>query len=677
MAHLFPDAQKTQIIFPSSAEKLFYERSIALSDSWRVYYSRTLSTMDPTDGQKDNEIDFVLYHPSFGIIVIEVKGGRIRFNAASQEFFSINRHGEEFPIKNPFSQALVWKSRFVKVLRQRHVQVPVTHAVCFPSIDEEALPEIPGTNKRLIIGRQGLDNLEECLNLLAKDAHPEKYLDFPDCKEKIDAVLVGRSFKTKDHLKDYLIANEGRLIDVQTMQETLLPPLLSKKRLAIEGEAGTGKTILAALLAKHLHAEGKSVLFLISNPAMTDKLREYVPAAVEIASYPELADRYEVNLLMPPADYRGSQSDWMQYEAPERLKRAILAGPTRFDALIFDEAQDIQPFWWEALEALLVSADAANFYVFFDRSQGVFGSGGVTGHNQKYDPEQVIPIERPYFPLVNNYRITREIAAFSRSFRNGDAVFQSYCGRIGLLPEIITYHDEKDSVVQLSKLIKRLTEQECLLPSDVTLLSFRNPKSAESTIKNINEIEGFPLETLTERIKKRTAKSTATPATSDDEKQTLCVSTIAGFKGMETPVGILLNLSEYNLPLDNAIMASLIYVACTRARHMLYIMVQKDDPKRKALQDALRQVSQAGMIVLDREENQFEFTGIVTHYNPERVGWLSVDDRGAGSNAIMFFPHDVKRSAIADLTIGMKLKFRPRVEGFATIATDLKDVVIP
>ena len=119
MAHLFPDSKKSRVIFASGAEENFYDKCIHLSGNWRVYYSCTLSQMEDREGLKDNEMDFVCYHPKFGIILIEVKGGRIRYDVDRSKWFSMNRHGESFPIKDPFQQVLTFKSRFLRYLRKK------------------------------------------------------------------------------------------------------------------------------------------------------------------------------------------------------------------------------------------------------------------------------------------------------------------------------------------------------------------------------------------------------------------------------------------------------------------------------------------------------------------------------------------------------------------------------
>jgi len=154
MALMYPDTNKVRVIFSSRAEEVFYDVCRdQLSDAWTVYFSRTLSTIDRDKGMQDNEIDFVLYHREFGVLVLEVKGGRIRHNADSGSFYSINRYGESFKIKDPFQQALLWKSRFWRLLRNRNLKVPVSHAVVFPSVNEDEVLESANITPEIVIGR--------------------------------------------------------------------------------------------------------------------------------------------------------------------------------------------------------------------------------------------------------------------------------------------------------------------------------------------------------------------------------------------------------------------------------------------------------------------------------------------------------------------------------------------
>jgi hypothetical protein len=678
MAKIYPDSQHTRVVFASSAEEQIYRiAKTELPDPWRVYYSCVLSDFEKDEGLKDNEIDFLFYHPRYGLVVLEVKGGRISFDG--QQFSSINRFGKSFVIKDPFQQSLAFKSRLIRFLKKRGIRTPVSHGVSFPDVMEEEFHSTSAHNQDLIFGRSKLAHLAQSLQRLVEQSQPQQYLDFEDVGSALDEALVGNSFVTKLYLKDYIDGHELRVRDMETIHETLITPIASCRRLGLEGEAGTGKTMLAVLLAKHFRDRGQSVLLLTSNALLNLLISGDLGKGIEVQTYTELGLSFGVNLLIPPQEFVGERDDWVQYEAPDRLHKAILASNKRFDVMICDEAQDVQPFWWEPLGSLnqtsgspLLLDDNQNpipeettqggrLYVFFDSSQGVFGSGG----HSRFVASEVLPIPPPYFPLVHNYRTTREIATFSRSFRTSQGVLQSHCGRLGYIPELITYKDHEDARRKLAELVQRLVHRESLFHNQITLLSARNPGAKESMLYQIDAIGKAPIHRFTSA--KKTSWQDAKPPL-----DSLGISTIAAFKGLETPIGILINLSEYKLPADHPIMASLIYVACTRAKHMLYIMVQEDDDKQKAFAKALTSIKSAGTLTLEGPLHDFELVGKITHWNPERLGWLAVEESGFKQGGVMFFPHDIRNAGLPGVKVGDQLKFRPRIEGFLTIAADLK-----
>lgn len=658
MAKMFPDLEKTRVIFASRAEEHFYQSCLdQLSDEYRVYYSCTLSTIEKNEGLIDSEIDFLIYHPKFGVLVVEVKGGRISFDAEKGEYKSRNRVGREFRIRNPFQQALVWKSRFVREIRALKIKVPVSHAVCFPTVAREDLPNTAEMEKNLLIDRKGIQNLTTSIKAIATISHPKEYLSFKDVGDELNRFIVGSTFSTRLYIRDYIEAHETRVKDFETIHETLITPVAGSKKLGVEGEAGTGKTMLAIMLAKHFLAEGERILFLSSNPLLNGMIKKQLGEDVEVITYTEFAGGFGVDLLREPDNYDGKREDWVQYDGPEALKSAIEKSEVRYSVLICDEAQDVQPFWWEAIEHVLAKNSDSRTYVFFDRNQGVFGSGGKYN---RFVAEEVLPVEPPYFPLVHNYRTTREIASFSRVFRTGKAVLRSHCGRIGYVPEIVVYKDQQDCRVQLENLLSRLLREEGVLTSEVAVLSARNPDANESSIKDFNNVKGYSLVRVGGR-----------GAVWPPEAGKIGVSTVAGFKGLETPIGILLNFSEYNLPVENPIMASLIYVACTRAKHMLYVFVKEGSAKQAAFNDALRQIEAKGSMIVEGSDADFEFVGEVVFYDPERFGWLKVEDTAFQQDNILVFPSDAK---LADLKLvsGKKVRFRPRVSAGMTFASELR-----
>ena len=662
MARVMPDANRTRVVFQSKAEEDFYRKCKKFSRHWQIYYSCNLAAIEKAKGMLDNEMDFVLYHPQYGIAVVEIKGGRIRHEEG--KFFSMNRFDELFPIKNPFQQALVWKSRFVSQLKQQRVRVPVCHAVCFPSVREDELPVSAAIEPAIVIGRKRYANLEHELLTIMKRSIPDKFRTFNDVGKKIEKLLLGATFTSRLYVRDYIDSHDIRLRDLDTIHETLVTPLSSSRWLGIEGEAGTGKSMLAVLLAKHFSNAGQRVLLLSSNPLQSLTIKTELDNTAQVSTYLELATSFGVNMLIPPDTHKGSREEWMQLVAPQELEKQIIQQKNFYDVLICDEAQDVQPFWWKALRELLQGHDS-RFYLFFDRSQGIFGSGG---RQEKFDPDTVLPVPAPYFPLVHNYRTTREIATFARSFRTGASILQSHCGRLGYEPRLFIYRQKQDFLSQLTELLVYLVKCEMVKPHEIAILSGREPKANESLLKDVQELAGMPLHRF--RLRQQQGKTDL----AKQAKGSLLLSTIQAFKGLESRIAILVNLSEYQLDIDHPIMSSLFYVACTRAQHMLYVFTREGDGKTTACKKALASIKSAGALVIDSNASLQEFVGTVSWYDPQRVGWLSIAGQNLAKSSIMFFPHDVKKAGIK-IKIGQKLRFTPRNEGYVMVATDLQAIL--
>ena len=62
---------------PISEQVVFDAIKNNLSDEWKVFHSFDYLTRDLNRKRWDGEIDFLLYHPNHGFLVIEVKGGAI------------------------------------------------------------------------------------------------------------------------------------------------------------------------------------------------------------------------------------------------------------------------------------------------------------------------------------------------------------------------------------------------------------------------------------------------------------------------------------------------------------------------------------------------------------------------------------------------------------------------
>ena len=110
--------------------------STTLDDQFVVFHS---VAWHANSRKPDGEADFLIGHPDLGFLAVEVKGGAIDFDASKARWTSRDRHGETFPIKDPFTQALNAKHELVRELlddgrwpRGRRVQMG--YVVMFPDM---------------------------------------------------------------------------------------------------------------------------------------------------------------------------------------------------------------------------------------------------------------------------------------------------------------------------------------------------------------------------------------------------------------------------------------------------------------------------------------------------------------------------------------------------------------
>ncbi|MCX6119262.1 MAG: NERD domain-containing protein [Proteobacteria bacterium] len=661
MAIIFPDVNRISVVFASSAEETVYQLSVGLPDPWRVYYSCTLSMKESDSGIKEGEIDFVFYHPSYGVIVVEVKGGRISLDGATGQFYSVNRNGRSFAIRNPFQQAIQFRNRFVRFLRGHDINVPVSHAVCFPQVDENEFPPHVNIEPATLLGRVRLQNLAESLEKIVKSFHSSDFLKFQDVSNRLDDLLVGSTFKSRPLLREYMDEQEAKVTEMDQMHESLVSPFTAVQRLGVEGEAGTGKTLLATSLATTFINEGKKVLMLVASPLLASHIRGTVNDGIEVSTFQELAGSYGVNLLVAPSDAVKAGDDWIQYEAPERLRQAIEKKSGRYDVLLIDEAQDVQPFWWVALEALLLNRETSKLYVFFDRDQGVFG-GGEGAH--EFRPEDVLPVPTNYVVLSKNYRNTSEIVQFARPFKRGQNRM-AVSDRPGYQPNLLTYKNTEEALSQLNHLVHRLHFDHGISENEIVILSARAPESRESILAGQDKIGGLKMVRVTPDAVRNGRLA------NDGE---IGVATIASFKGLESKIVIVVNLSEHKMGVENPIMSSLVYVAFTRAKHMLYVFSRDDDEKNRLFADAAKSIKAGGSIVLDSAERIGEYTGKVVHFNPSRLTVIEMTTGEEVGKNVLLLAQDLERSGIQVLKKDQEIKFRIKNEGGVATAVSVGNI---
>jgi len=546
LAKLFPERLPESILKDPkrSAERRFYEATSQLSNKFTLFYSVAWQAVDPYTGARDGEADFVIAHPDLGLMIVEVKGGGIGFDNNSGEWSSIDGGGVTHIIKDPIEQARGSKHELFKKLKDlpgwNDRWLTIAHAVSFPDIYWESSLIKPDLSPEILFDANTLKDLENAVvrafRYYAGGKNGGLGYDRLEMVEK----LLALSFQIKTPLGVELVFEDERLIELTERQMMILDFLSNRRRAAIKGCAGSGKTMLALEKARQLADQGFEVLLTCFNYALANYLSQRVPDGVSVFHFHGLC-RTMANEAGFPIRPVQDQTEFFETVMPNAMLEAIDTLGPQFDSIIVDEGQDFKENWWLPLISLLRDQDQGILFAFFDDNQNLYqGFENIPG-----------VIDEAPFPLIDNCRNTQRIHRIVSTFHH-DARHLRCPGPEGKSPEIYEYVDLKGQIRHLRQILHRLVHEEHIDCRDIVILT---PCSKDRTeFKDGMSIANFTL----------SSKSTQT-------WNHIQVSSVHTFKGLESRVVI---LTEVDLE-SSHLLDSVLYVGCSRARTYLVILYNR------------------------------------------------------------------------------------------------------
>jgi hypothetical protein len=225
-----------------------------LSDDFEIYCSVSWILRREEDQARDGEADFLICHPDQGFLVIEVKGGGVGYDGLSGEWFSIDAKNQKHIIKDPVRQALRAKYSILTKL-QEHPKfrtygiknILCGHTVFFPDIAHAQKLEKPDLPLEILGTNEHLHEAEKWVSKAFEYWAGESDRTEPLGKAGVDLIreIFARSFKVLPLLSRALETEETQRIALTQEQARILDMLHARRRVAISGGAGTGKTVLA------------------------------------------------------------------------------------------------------------------------------------------------------------------------------------------------------------------------------------------------------------------------------------------------------------------------------------------------------------------------------------------------------------------------------------------------
>jgi hypothetical protein len=232
MARMLPERLPADV--ESAAERRLFELfRTEFSDDF-VVFSQVRWLAKRRRGAQDGEADFIVAHPRYGVLVIEVKGGGIGYDATTAKFTSTDRTGTVHEIKDPFRQAQNSMYALVGKLRESaetsKYEYHLGYAVAFPDVQVDYDLAINAPEDVIIDSESTADLKQSVIDLFRYwDMH-----DRPMGEEAMEALinLLGRSWRVSTTVGADIAAQE-EVIRLLTEKQFQLLDFLGRRRRAL------------------------------------------------------------------------------------------------------------------------------------------------------------------------------------------------------------------------------------------------------------------------------------------------------------------------------------------------------------------------------------------------------------------------------------------------------------
>lgn len=542
----------------SLAEAKFYRACKSqLGEKYLVLHSITWIQRTLTGEPRDGEADFVIFDPDGGFAVIEIKGGGISHDANKDIWYSIDRHSIQHQIKDPFRQAANEKHAILEQIlghadwgKYINGRVMGGHGVFFTDLGSLKNLILPQSSKEILGCSADLNDIQSWIDRFFAywKGQAGKYQPLGKPGMAIVNDLFCREIFVKPLLKSELQDEEDIRVKLTEQQARTLRMLGSRRRAAISGGAGTGKTLLALQRARELAAEGKRTLLICYNELLGAWLKANSAGIEHLTSchYHKLcADRILKVKTITNRDLLAEAS--MAYPGEDQwdvLRPFALASSTeildeKFDAVVIDEGQDFKDEFWLSICMLFEKEEEAYFYIFYDDNQSL------------YQRSADFPIQDPPFVLTVNCRNTEAIHKFSYKFYRGEETDPP--GIPGRQIEFIAAGNFESQAIKIHALILDFLINGLISNEQVVVLI---DSRKYNSLQKILSLHPLP------------KPYTWSSGFQGDGKNQILIETIARYKGMESDIVILWGLDN----LDKAADREVFYVATSRAKSRLFIV---------------------------------------------------------------------------------------------------------
>jgi len=615
MVHLYPptltELRQSRIFVPESEKKVF-KITEALSSNWHVWHS---VTWDCDTKRLSGEADLLFFHKDYGFVVMEIKGGIISIEDGI--FYSINQaNGKKNKIKDPFRQARTSmyhiKDCYVKLAKKQEnsgelltannlFPLNFDYAVIFPdSPFKDEIDYVQYSNSRIFDSIDYENQIDQMMERKYSQTELEKFLinllDLNKSRRiKVPGIgnffpkFIGANVYHYLSTKKYLNVREIELRRVNKLQDYLLMALSEKKRCIFKGSAGSGKTFIAMKAAINNYHQDLKTLFLCYNKELRQSVRSYLSQQLS-QEYGQLQSRvavfsiiqflYQLSNQFFFSQVRGRLNELLNGPDPpyDKISKLIqdnydkIPDNFKYDAIIIDEAQDIDKSIWDIIALFLKDQDDSLLYVFYDEDQTIF--------KDHFSPEGLgCDAKKDVIVLKKNLRNSIEIAKCI-NLLTGLGQYDEFSGINGFKISRRKFSNPKKAIIKTLIEIKKYLKNE-ITSKEIAILSHKKLKNLDENASSnelcdylyLKEADGERSIIITEP---KDLSSLSEIAELFNTDQLAVLKTIASFKGLERDIVFLIYpcLKDYKRKYPNYFedFKKQIYVGMSRAKFKLHLM---------------------------------------------------------------------------------------------------------
>lgn len=523
MANIYP--KNSNEFHNSAGEFKIFNALKKLSNDWYVFYSLNWNDKLPNGRVTWGEADFVIFNKFYGLLVVEVKSGGIKF--CNGEWIQTRLdNNENYKMKNPFNQANRSKYKLIDEINAKLVNCEkcfVDKIVWFPSIDNIDDVNLPlEYDKNIVLTSEALNNPEAYLVRAFNYYNSKHFNNLSECGKKMvleilipEFDLIPSSSNIKEELNYcfYQLTNE---------QKKILDFIDSQDNVLIQGGAGTGKTFIAVEQARRLSNYGK-VLFLCFNRFLYLHLSKNCKC--------DNVDYYNLHTFIS----KYSNDNFLLEKNIITAINKIHLAEHNYKYIIIDEAQD---FGNNILKSIFdkFTTIKAKFYIFYDKNQLLYNNSLPKIFNE-FDCK---------LTLTKNCRNTvRILSTVNSSLSIPIKVRENAI--VGNMPQLTISETKEKILTEIENKISFYLNDGFLL-DDIVILTLKTEDN--SILHNINSIGKYKIE------REKNADS-------------ILFTSVRKYKGLESNVAIIVDFDS-NI-LNDEEEKRILYVATSRAKLKLDI----------------------------------------------------------------------------------------------------------